>query len=73
MNEMMERLTQAICGLLNEPSAPEIARTAVEAMRNPTQGMIEAGNRDEDGFNRGGITPDMTAEIYKAMIDKILE
>jgi hypothetical protein len=47
MSEMVERVAQSICGDGNPENILEIhrirARLAIEAMREPTEAMIEAG------------------------------
>lgn len=48
-------------------------RELLEVLRAPTKDMIEAGNYDSEGFNRAGINPDKTVEIFQAMIDSILK
>jgi hypothetical protein len=45
MNEMIERVAAAIDGLIREPctlTCGQIARVAIEAMREPTEAMKKA-------------------------------
>jgi hypothetical protein len=68
MSEMIERVAQAICGDDNPENILAIhrirARTAIEAMRSPTEAMLIAGGNELD----------CARELYcwQAMIDAAL-
>lgn len=78
MNEIVERVAKAIDDASQPPGRPDYkmlmensARAAIEAMREPTEDMIEKGmwSRSENGQ----YSPrDIAVTIYKAMIDAAL-
>jgi hypothetical protein len=75
MSEMIERVARALCSLdwgsLPEGGGPvfEIyfrqARAAIEAMREPTEGMVLAAIRAD--------ADDMPFAQWRAMIDEVLK
>ena len=71
---MVERVATAISNAMAEHGATpiwsdRIARAAIEAMREPTQAMIDKGD-DKVSPDVCGI---LTDEIYRAMIDTALK
>lgn len=79
MNEMVERVAQAICGNDNPANILEIhrhrARAAVVAMREPTEAMEAAGdNLDDWGVpsDPGGGNTSALAH-WHAMIDAAIK
>lgn len=88
MSEMIERVAQAICGAFNFPATvaweetkPDvaekyrlIARAAIEAMRDYSEPMSQAGGAvtqfEHDG--RAGIGQSAAERCYLAMIDAAL-
>ena len=77
---MVERVAVAICRALGDDPDREgerltayddAARAAIEAMRDPTPEMLEAGGR-KGGFD-GYWVEDNTAAIWAAMIDTALD
>lgn len=72
---MIERVVSAIengpWGLITKSDALLIARAAIEAMREPTEGMIEKGVWSRSASGR--YEPhDIAATIWGAMIDAAL-
>jgi hypothetical protein len=77
MAEMIERVARAMCQLITEPGlAPEkhmatymvLARTAIEAMREPTSAMVEAAHwLDPNHYGQGDVLI-----IWRAMNDAAL-
>lgn len=69
MNEMIERVSEAI---LNTPNASDypilVARNAIKAMREPTEDMSFAGAEAS-----GEDYLPIAIKCYQAMIDKALE
>lgn len=65
MNEMIERVAQAICGDDNPTNVLTIhrtrARAAIEAMREPTRGMSDAAAERVGQMSY--------ADVWQAMID----
>lgn len=85
MDTMIERVSRAICiaakldpdrkGNETEFHWQEFvgeAAAAIEAMRTPTQGMIEAGADSYTVDGTYGATEEEISEIYQAMIDAAL-
>jgi hypothetical protein len=71
MESMVERVSRAIRLSLDETGYyPDAARAAIEAMREPTPEMIEAGNIPgwDDSVSVG-----LSEEIWPAMIDAALK
>lgn len=73
MNEMIERVAKAIETELEAaqawgtaPLQRDLARAAIEAMREPTQDMVRASGPDPHG---GGHTARDAEDIYTSMID----
>lgn len=73
MSEMVERVAQAICGDDNPANILEIhrhrARAAIAAMREPTEGMVEAGQNSGVIYD-AGLVPH---HVWQAMIDEALK
>ena len=79
---MAERVAAAIkkshdveCGELgttmDEKTASWLARAAIQAMREPTEEMIAAGERPfDEPFTGGRLTP--ASAVYESMIDAAL-
>lgn len=71
MSEMVERVARAIEAKVNEGrdfcSAEDVARAAIEAMREPTEAMEEAALDV-----RPLMLPDSPREVWGAMIDAAL-
>ena len=71
MTEMIERVARAIAQCLNEPgqcSYSDIARAAIEAMREPTEAMIKEG-----AYGSGEDSAGVACGAWKAMIDEALK
>lgn len=71
MSEMVERVAKAIMARFNDPlpfHAEELARAAIEAMREPTNAMERAG--DEYGRFTNGPS---ACVVWEAMIDEALK
>jgi hypothetical protein len=88
MSEMVERVTKAVrnaremslCGLcdrgyrrLTRCSCEEIARAVIEAMREPTERMLDSGACYEDQDHRFIAEGDISRDIWRAMIDSALQ
>jgi CTP synthase (UTP-ammonia lyase) len=80
MAEMIERVARAMCQLITEPGlAPEkhmatymvLARTAIEAMREPTHDMLVAGATAQARHDHR-YEIDNAEEIFSDMIDAAL-
>lgn len=76
MNEIVNRIAMAICGASQHEDWHEMARAAIEAMREPTQAMIDAVYEDCKGrsciFNHDVGGEDVEA-FWRAMISAALE
>ena len=79
MTTMLDKLIEAImdsgpvgCCTISEREAKEIARAALQAIRVPDAGMIEAG--ESAAWDKGNSMPTIRAMPigYTAMIDAIL-
>jgi hypothetical protein len=79
MSEMVERVARAIIAGFDEITEPEerasvrkLARAAIEAMREPTEGMVNlllrnmSENEDNPNISYDAI------EVWRAMIDEAL-
>ena len=70
MSEMVERVARAVQPIADPgghwTTCEDIARAAIEAMREPTEGMIQAG------WTTNGYRGDMTKAEWSAMIDAAL-
>lgn len=71
-NEMVERVAAAIIAEMcasrpDEPPGIRLARAAIEAMREPTLQMVQAG------WAVNGYRGDMTEREWSAMIDVALK
>ena len=81
MREMIERVSQAIqlvptkrVGDYWVTDLEGQARAAIEAMREPTSGMILQASYTDDGTNSGRVIgPVIATEVWEAMIDLALE
>lgn len=78
-NEMVERVARALAtARLCSAAVPDeedriAARAAIEAMRQPTEGMIEAGlSRAGDLIEAGTSTDYLVSETLQAVIDAAL-
>jgi hypothetical protein len=76
MSEMIKRVADAIADLPNGiMDVEQVARTAIEAMREPTEAMLDAVSHYVDG---GGeqypirVGSDDSQAIWRAMIDAAL-
>ncbi len=71
MSEMVERVAMAIGELGTEMEffrAEKLARAAIEAMREPSDAMIKAGNKCYEGFRYPSCIT-----FYEEMIDAALK
>lgn len=78
MSEMIERVAREISACCKNDSDWELrkrmARAAIEAMREPTEKMIEAGTVGWDALDGSGIRPMFAPQRpYRAMIDAALK
>lgn len=77
MSEMVERVTNAIYDAMDiadslaVPEAERYARAAIKAMREPTEAMKEAWNRDFDDWLHERIEDEY--HPYTVMIDEALK
>lgn len=60
--EMIERVAKAICGP-DDPCRLDLARAAIEAMREPTSDMVAAANRNNHPRDE---------ETWRTMVDAAL-
>lgn len=83
MSEMIERVAKAIAGVIDS-AMPNVyvhtldykaaARAAIQAMREPTEQMVDAVYRQEDpGFCDEPGTPTAPDDVWRQMIDEALE
>jgi hypothetical protein len=81
MSEMTVRVAKAIEAKRRELIAlplariyPDLARAAIEALREPTEAMIKAANATADlggyGFGDGECVRGDPADVWKSMIDE---
>jgi len=80
MNEMVERVANALMIVETDDKLSDYykyARAAIEAMREPTQGMIIAGDEANPTEWNYGTDPtfisDVSNDIYRAMINNALK
>jgi hypothetical protein len=77
MNEMVQKVAQAICGANgrnpSEPSSDDFkaARAAIAAMREPTKAMEAAWDRDFDDWMEERIDEPM--HMWMTLIDEALK
>ena len=80
MNEKMVDVTQAILAVMAERGGPistrlheaqAYARAAVEALREPTEAMVD--KPDIDCWEQSYVYESQIKEIWQAMIDEILK
>lgn len=82
MSEMEERVARAICpwsGKRNAdcPNGCRVcvanARDAIEAMREPTEGMVTGGRIDLHTNEEGALLAAEAKQVWQAMIDEALK
>jgi len=67
---MIERVTLAICRLPMHSPPEDVARAAIAAMREPTDGMLRIGLPDEDDVELQGVIARWQAMIDAALSEK---
>ena len=78
MSEMVERVARAISGGDDPANVLEIhrhrAKLAIEAMREPTEAMVDAGRNEpvSHSWGSGGEFITDPDEVWQAMIDAAL-
>ena len=71
MSEMVERVAKAIKrGIADDLPSADIARAAIEAMREPTEAMLHAGY---DGLGREAAQYTGPEDVWPRMIDAALK
>ena len=80
MTTMIERVARAIrdetaTNRSISPDTRDLARAAIEAMRTPTDGMIEAGESGYQEFHKptGTYLDPQPASVWSMMIDAALK
>jgi hypothetical protein len=72
MTEMLDRVAWALRqtqATLSNPEADALARAAIEAMREPTEMMVNEGAAE---LRAGDLTRSTPPHVWRAMIDEAL-
>jgi hypothetical protein len=73
MHEMIERVANVIENMWHKPCAAiDVAKAAIEAMREPTEPMVRAGIHFAT-LERDHLAEEGVPEIWRAMIDEVLK
>jgi hypothetical protein len=86
MAEMIERVARAICAASGSPDPDEIwnghplweefsddARAAIEAMREPTEPMMQAAESEAEAYFGNGQERLEPEQVWRVMIDAALK
>lgn len=79
MSEMIDRVAEAMANADSQADYTTLARTAIEAMREPTEAMLHPDGKEDAGNSDFCMRyfemhrADDTVGIWRAMIDKVLE